>query len=105
MATNVKTVKPLAPARTSPKLVVADVAFDANGDANVTAAELGLNVINGFAGGAWGGTDEAVATIYSKTTFASAGVTSVDLLAYEADGGTDAALNVTCAVLFWGSTE
>jgi hypothetical protein len=90
---------------TSPTLVVADVAFDASGDASVTAASLGLRNIKGFAAGAWGGTTNAVAAVYSDTTYTAAGVTTISLEARESDAGTDADLNVTVPVLFWGDKQ
>ncbi len=88
---------------TNPKLVVADVAFDASGDATVTAASIGLSMIAGFSGGVWGGTTNAVAAVYSVTTLVTGGVASIDLEARESDAGTDADLNVTVPILFWGS--
>jgi len=87
---------------TDPRLVVAEVAFDASGDATVTASSLGLDKIKGFAAGGWGGTTNAVAAVYATTTYATAGVTSIALEYRESDGGTDADLNKTVNVLFWG---
>lgn len=85
---------------TNYKLVYSEVAFDANGDATVTAASLGVDRIKGFTAGVWGGTTDAVASIYAKTAFAAAGVTSIALEARESDAGTDADLNVTTSVVF-----
>jgi len=101
MADFVKVVK----TSTDPKLVVAEVAFDASGDATVTASSLGLDKIKGFAACPWGGTADHVATVYSTTTYATAGVTSLVLECKETvatDAGAPDALNVTVNVLFWG---
>lgn len=100
-----QSVKPLGAGRLGPRVVVSDVAFDASGDATVTAASIGLSVIKGFAACPWGATADHVATVHSTTSYAAAGVTSIVLEAKEtvgADAGAPDALNVTVPVLFWG---
>ena len=99
------TVKPIGGAYLAPKMVVADVAFDASGDATVTAKSLGLEVIKGFVASPWGGTADHVASIHATTSYATAGVTSIVLEAKETvatDAGAPDALNVTVPILFWG---
>ena len=88
---------------TDPKFVVADISFDSNGDATVTAASLGLSVIYAVLGAPQGGTTNAVAAVYQVTAYAAAGNASVALEARESDAGTDADLNITSTLVFVGA--
>ena len=87
---------------TNPRLVSSLVTFDANGDASVTAASIGLNVILGFAGGATGGTTDKVAAIYSDTALTDAGVTTISLESRECTNAATADLAGNIPILFWG---
>lgn len=99
------TVKPIGGARLAPRFIIAEVEFDASGDATVTAKSLGLKNIQGFTGNVWGGSADHNATVHSTTSYVSGGVSSVVLEAKESDpqdASAPAALNVTIPVLFWG---
>ena len=98
--TKVKIVKTTS----SPKFVTAEVTF-ATGTNTVTAAELGLSKIYGFAGGAWQApTEIEVAAVSTNTPFATGGVSSVALRQYVTDVEEPAnQLNVKSSILFWGA--
>jgi hypothetical protein len=87
---------------TSPTFVIASVTFS-SGAVAVTAAELGLSVIYGFAASAMGATDGRAAAIDATDTYDAAGVTSLALKCHEAaHGGNVTDLDKTFEILFWG---
>lgn len=104
--TNREDVKTIGPgARLNKKLVIADVEFG-NGDpgmTTVTAAEIGLSKIEGFAAAVFGGTTDKANTVSSVTAYASGGVTSLDLECSVTDNADNTLSDLTVSILFWGN--
>ena len=86
---------------TNPRFVVASVEFGdvATGKTTVTAAEVGLRLIEGFAGCPWGMTSGLGSMLTTSTEYVSGGVSSVDL---ELVNDASSLLNETVSVIFWG---
>jgi len=83
-----------------PQLVSAHIATS-SGKATVTAKELGLRYILGFAGAPWGATTTEGASLSTTTALPSnnGGVTSVAIELVDDTGAFD---DLSCTVLFWG---
>lgn len=100
MATTNATLHKNVGLKQSPQLISAHIAFS-SGLATVTAKELGLRYILGFAGGTWGMTTGLGASVTSTTALPAnnGGVTSIDL---ECIDDASALLTESATVLFWG---
>jgi hypothetical protein len=104
--TNREDVKTIGPgARLNKKLVTADVEFGngAAGITTVTAAEIGLTKIEGFAAAVFGGTTNKTNTVSSTTAYASGGVTSIILECSIVDEVDNDLTDLTVSILFWGN--
>jgi len=86
---------------TNPKMVTATVEFGdvGTGQTTVTAAEVGLSKIEGFVAGVWGSSTGVGEFVYTTTSFATGGVTSVAL---ECINDASALVDRTVSMIFWG---